>query len=591
MTEDSALQLVLIVDYIVDWARDIFRPSILRQLISLTNGKCYDEVTVAPDNDIASEREEIYNWIQATNIAQDQPEHTLPAEFETTEEHDMVSMKLPNTKLGIVRPLFATKFHFTGLHITGDNVKGLLILCGGEGSMVSGAPSQRHARDLVTMVTRWDEMLVVTGADLDDIEHAWTGEKRIGQESLNEDLETDFYAIFEYRCFMASSWDIVRELSLLAISTVAFNALKRYAAFQIRHPFVESFPRVLRRCSGSLIREAIECLRSGSSWQVLLSAISSTVLSLYPIPEIKRADFVPPVACVAFGYPSSLRVRFFIEAYIKLWTRQPSRKMERYARESGWEKETSNRSYWRTSQRETLLDQLAHNSSTCTRCSKEQQDLFLLKYWDQTHIPSPTAYDAILVASLQEDVETSQWSTVTRQQRHDWCLFVLERNPVLELDGSFAVVVEDLSQDDSVYQTIKHELQKPGKSKGIRWNLSFPYRKFTKRQRSDLGQWIKELKGQPVLDLELPNDCVYPWDVQQTLLHFFQSGLAYDAAIEAVKALRDKARQKYPNMTPRSAYSTELNHYFCDKERLQSSQTSSQPRSWLPEKLKLRGEH
>ncbi|KAI4677818.1 hypothetical protein J4E81_010748 [Alternaria sp. BMP 2799] len=51
---DAALQLVLIMDYIVDWARDIYRPNIIRQLKSVVDKGQQSSYTVTADPDILS---------------------------------------------------------------------------------------------------------------------------------------------------------------------------------------------------------------------------------------------------------------------------------------------------------------------------------------------------------------------------------------------------------------------------------------------------------------------------------------------------------------------------------------------------------
>ena len=65
MSKDSFLQLLLIVDYIFDWARDIYQPSILRQLKSLVTGLAFDQISLTDDSDIMSMRRNISSWIQA----------------------------------------------------------------------------------------------------------------------------------------------------------------------------------------------------------------------------------------------------------------------------------------------------------------------------------------------------------------------------------------------------------------------------------------------------------------------------------------------------------------------------------------------
>jgi hypothetical protein len=54
LSHDKALQLLLIVDYIFDWARDLYRPSILRQLKSIATDKDYDTVSLTRETNIFS---------------------------------------------------------------------------------------------------------------------------------------------------------------------------------------------------------------------------------------------------------------------------------------------------------------------------------------------------------------------------------------------------------------------------------------------------------------------------------------------------------------------------------------------------------
>jgi hypothetical protein len=59
---DKALQLVLIVDYIVDWARDIFMPSIMRQLMSVVDKGGQSAYTIIEQPDIFSTRDYANSW-------------------------------------------------------------------------------------------------------------------------------------------------------------------------------------------------------------------------------------------------------------------------------------------------------------------------------------------------------------------------------------------------------------------------------------------------------------------------------------------------------------------------------------------------
>lgn len=90
MDRDDALQLLLIVDYVFDWARDVYRPLILRQLKSLTTDKPYDQVSMVSDSDIFSLREKIASWIQPPPSTIDQ----LNTDEDST---------IPSTELGALR--------------------------------------------------------------------------------------------------------------------------------------------------------------------------------------------------------------------------------------------------------------------------------------------------------------------------------------------------------------------------------------------------------------------------------------------------------------------------------------------------------
>ena len=58
------MQLVLIVDYILDWARDIYRPNILRQLKMLSSSNMNDAMTLGFDPDVYSLAGEVQPWME-----------------------------------------------------------------------------------------------------------------------------------------------------------------------------------------------------------------------------------------------------------------------------------------------------------------------------------------------------------------------------------------------------------------------------------------------------------------------------------------------------------------------------------------------
>ncbi|KAI9881087.1 MAG: hypothetical protein M1830_008245 [Pleopsidium flavum] len=103
LSKDGALQLLLIVDYIFDWARDIDRPSILRQLKILSTVDASDAISLSNDSDIFSMRGYVSNWIPPPPSAQEVPDVDILDTGEDQDEDSLLAIPVPNTKLGVVR--------------------------------------------------------------------------------------------------------------------------------------------------------------------------------------------------------------------------------------------------------------------------------------------------------------------------------------------------------------------------------------------------------------------------------------------------------------------------------------------------------
>lgn len=73
-TEDGALQLLLLVDYIFDWARDLYRFGI-RHLLKLLSNNFDDNASISTDSQVLSMRHDIGAWLaqshSITDLARD----------------------------------------------------------------------------------------------------------------------------------------------------------------------------------------------------------------------------------------------------------------------------------------------------------------------------------------------------------------------------------------------------------------------------------------------------------------------------------------------------------------------------------------
>jgi hypothetical protein len=77
---DEALQLILIVDYILDWARDIYRPNILRQLRMLSSSNLNDAMTFMLDPDVYSLRGEVQPWMEGQDLQSEEVRDPNPSD-------------------------------------------------------------------------------------------------------------------------------------------------------------------------------------------------------------------------------------------------------------------------------------------------------------------------------------------------------------------------------------------------------------------------------------------------------------------------------------------------------------------------------
>ncbi|KAK5167487.1 uncharacterized protein LTR77_007186 [Saxophila tyrrhenica] len=554
-SKDGALQLLLLLDLIADWARDTLRPSIIAQLRSLATGRDLDEISLGPDSDILSKEKTLRDWLSRvpSTIAPDETAHaTASQSIQPSIRKDLTSVSPPNTELGIVRPMTTTIFQLAGLRVTAGNVESLLALSDGP---ASDKEESACARKLLAEICGWDEVFVVLGAYLDDLERLWTDE-RVNPEPFDEGSGAEFYAMFEYRCFIDTSWDIIREVSYLAISETAFTMLRKHARFRVRMPLMDSLRSRSRPCSGELIRDAVSCLRSGSAWQALISALSSTLFVFAPEPSSKRGESSNVVESLGLRHLREPEIRYFVEFYLQRaanpapnWKRTSRNSLSpkrRKVLDTEWEQRTSNRSFGRTSRRVERCLSAAHDPACCVWCRRDGQDLHATRYRNEEDATAPTAYGAILVASLVEESKIAY----ERQERHDLCLFVLDFSPWLEDTVSISTVVEDLAQNKATYHTIRHQTNLLGLSNSVwrddpvTWNLPCPYRRNTARQGADIKLWIQELRGEPT---PKPSSSVVPlplWVHQQILLHFLRRNKSYDEALEALVKYRDVAIEK-----------------------------------------------
>ncbi|KAL4993507.1 hypothetical protein BDV10DRAFT_189895 [Aspergillus recurvatus] len=510
--KDNALQLLLIVDYIMDWARDIYRLAILKQLQSLVTGQAFDQVSIV-DSEIFSMRRDVNSWIPAppSTVFNDTEELNGALDEDgpspmSLEHQTVLEFQLPNTKLGSVRSASLVDSRFDCFYLTQRHIPSFLQVVGGRQNNQTN--TEKAARHIINFIIQFDEVLVMSGAGLELVERLWTGTTR-----SNPEREEDFYVVMECTWYLTHSWQITRQLSCFAISKAAFETMKTYAQFAVRRKNIENLHQRERRCSQKVLRQCVECLRAGSPWQVFLAAVSSTLVTIYPLPARRREDFTPPVDVLGLGYACGDRVRAFILKYLKRTLWKPRRRVTisqyemQAARRRGYTAEQAiaakrdkppkhtDMSWKRFSEQRTrILDEETHNLDLCGRCRQRPETTispFAHGYLDTRNQPVLSDYGAILVMALP-DPANECWIP-------DACVFSLRTPLGLRDNMALSTMIEDIMQGSNIFHALKCGVSDIKSDQGMKYNLPLPYRTAAENEDFHISNWVRELRDEPLL--------------------------------------------------------------------------------------------
>ncbi|OBT81827.1 hypothetical protein VE02_09347 [Pseudogymnoascus sp. 03VT05] len=195
--EDKSLQLLLIVDYVADWARDIYRPSILKHLKSTVSKIAYDQVSLSNDSDVYSLRSDyltrrISNWIPAppTLVDANEMRESIPSDPGPILHRSILPVPIPNTERGSLRSASLFESRIFGLRLTEDNVKYLLKFS--MGVRRKPAKPKKLARDILKLLSGPSDCIAIPETDLDFLEDSWTGDRNAKTRASTSN-STTFY--------------------------------------------------------------------------------------------------------------------------------------------------------------------------------------------------------------------------------------------------------------------------------------------------------------------------------------------------------------------------------------------------------------
>ncbi|GFG15825.1 hypothetical protein IFM61392_09180 [Aspergillus lentulus] len=205
--EDGSLQLLLIIDYIFDWARDVYRQSLLAQLSSLST-ECIPD----SDPDILSTIERGSTVL--TSLPNDPLEilsQTLPRSVISSGDY----LNLFHTE-GVVRDASVIESRFMALYITEHDVDPFRL---------SFASEEAYQEAKIEMSSLLEDSWRCVPDTLYGIEEAWTRTSRSAASSHAPDRSPFFFVRFTFRMFVTSDWQPVRQLVCLGISSRAVAQL------------------------------------------------------------------------------------------------------------------------------------------------------------------------------------------------------------------------------------------------------------------------------------------------------------------------------------------------------------------------------
>jgi len=207
----------LIVDYIFDWARDIYREAIIEELRSLAIN---NTSSLGNDSDVFSLVDRVafhpqLPEIEELNDDEETNATTINRLFNTNAKDPLKAFDSLN---GVLRDASYIRSRFMALYITEDNLSILIK------SMKTPDKERKVAENVLrSLKDAWR----VTREALDTLELTWTGEDRENMSLFSP--QKVFLVTVTLSAYLSPDWEQTRELCCLAVSEGALEELFQYA--------------------------------------------------------------------------------------------------------------------------------------------------------------------------------------------------------------------------------------------------------------------------------------------------------------------------------------------------------------------------
>jgi hypothetical protein len=290
---ESALQLLLIIDYIFDWARDIYKPSLVSQLEILANEPPGDDShirdndfsRIETDSDIHSltrskQPRAIEDW--AATLEHD-------TEIVPDEESSLMKWATHDSEFGIFRPACIVQNLFRCLFVTKTNIDELFL----------AVPKRCTVKQLARQVAgalESDRTVLVSEDVLDIMEEVWTNRTR--PKTGQHIPETHLFTSIVYHTVVTHNWELQRIIFCLVFDREALSKVKGYT--QQKGP--PSAFKCARRFGKGNAEALISALKYQPMQQNLASALASTRQELCPCAGASSSNLCPTFEFVDINY-------------------------------------------------------------------------------------------------------------------------------------------------------------------------------------------------------------------------------------------------------------------------------------------------
>lgn len=289
LNPDGALQLLLLVDYVFDWARDIYRQSIIGSLRLLATG----------DNDAASMTQSDSAMLSVRHV---DPTHMFPSAAGNDDYQAYVTAQRAfvarDSASCTIRHATFVEFKCCCVFATRDNVR----------TMIQSMKIRKGKKLCHLILDLMSEPMQLDESSIDAMEERWTGAARMNPKKAFAP-KVQYHTVVSCTNYLTTSWHQVRELFVVAIADNAWDAVVEATELKPNRGKTRR-PRKWATVDLDDLLGSLDRLQAGTPADTLLTCISRRGMTLSLDPDDTGPETAWPSEGSAEGdvRPSEVRL-------------------------------------------------------------------------------------------------------------------------------------------------------------------------------------------------------------------------------------------------------------------------------------------